>query len=303
MTNFLTGVWNITPTPFSPDGSLDLASVRRLTDFTIARGVDGLTILGVMGEGEKLTETERDQLIVATLEAAGGRLPVCVGASHPGTDGCLALSQRAEQLGAAAVMVAPPKLTRSTDAVLRRHYLAVADAVRIPIVVQDYPPSSGVIMSVEFLAALAQEAPQCRYLKAEDEPSPPKIAQLLAANPDLRVFGGLGGNMLLEELRRGVVGTMTGFGFPEILVRIYQAFIAGRHDEAADIFYTYCPLIRFENQQRINLPIRKRIYQMRGAIASDRARLPCAELDAGTIADLEDLLMRLGLDSELRIEN
>ena len=295
MTDFLSGVWNITPTPFNPDGSLDPVSIRRLADFTIGCRVDGMTILGVMGEGEKLTEAERDQVIGATLEAAGGRVPVCVGTTHSGTDGCVAWSCRAEQLGAAAVMVAPPKLMRSSDAALRRHYLAVADAVRIPIVVQDYPPSSGVYMSVEFLAALAREAPSCRYIKAEDEPSPPKIAQLLSANPDLRVVGGLGGLMFLEELRRGAVGTMTGFGYPEILVRIYQAFVGGRPDEAAEVFHRYCPLIRFENQQRINLPIRKRLYRMRGAIASDRARFPCAELDEGTVADLEDLLRRLGL--------
>lgn len=295
MTDFLSGVWNITPTPFSADGSLDLASIRRLTDFTIARGVDGMTILGVMGEADKLTETERDKVITATLDAAGGRIPVCVGSSHAGTDGCVMLSRRAEQLGAAAVMVAPPKLMRSSDAILHAHYLAVADAVRVPIVVQDYPPSSGVFMSVEFLAALAKEAPNCRYIKAEDEPAPPKIAQLLAANPDLRIVGGLGGIMFLEELRRGAVGTMTGFGFPEILVRIYTAFVAGRHDEAAEVFYKYCPLIRFENQQRINLAIRKHIYQMRGAIASARTRFPAAGLDKGTIADLEDLLRRFEL--------
>jgi 4-hydroxy-tetrahydrodipicolinate synthase len=295
MSDTLSGVWNITPTPFNPDGSLDLTSVRRLTDFTIARGVHGMTILGVMGEGEKLTETERDRMITATLEAAGGRSPVCVGTPHPGTDGCVALGRRAEQLGAAALLVAPPRLMRSSDAALRRHYLAVADAVRIPIVVQDYPPSTGVFMSVEFLDGLAREAPQCRYIKTEDEPSPPKIGQLLAVNPDLRVFGGLGGSMVLEELRRGAVGIMTGFGFPEILVRIYEAFTTGGHDEAVDIFYKYCPLIRFENQQRINLPIRKRIYRMRGAIASDRARFPSGELDVGTVADLEDLLRRLGL--------
>lgn len=295
MTDFLSGVWNITPTPFNPDGSVDRASIRRLTDFTIARGVDGMTILGVMGEADKLTEAERDQVITATLEATGERIPVCVGSSHAGTDGCVALSRRAEQLGAAAVMVAPPKLMRSSDTLLRKHYLAVADAVRIPIVVQDHPPSSGVFMSTEFLAALAREAPSCRYIKAEDEPSPPKIAQLLATNPGLRIVGGLGGTMFLEELRRGAVGTMTGFGFPEILVRIYAAFSAGRENEATEVFYKYCPLIRFESQQRINLPIRKYIYQMRGAIASARTRLPAAELDKGTIADLEDLLRRLDL--------
>lgn len=293
--DFLKGIWNITPTPFNPDGTLDLASITRLTAFTIARGVDGLTILGVLGEADKLTDAERDQVITATLEAADGRVPVCVGTTHAGTDGCVAFSRRAQDLGATAVMVAPPRLLRSSDAILRRHYLAVAQAASIPIVVQDHPPSSGVIMSVEFLAEIGRAAPHCRYIKAEDDPTPPKISQLLAANPDLRIVGGLGGNMFLEELRRGAVGTMTGFGFPEILVRIYQAFTAGRHDEAAEIFYRCCPLIRFENQQRINLAIRKHIYQRRGAIGSARTRWPAAELDKGTIADLEDLLTRLGL--------
>lgn len=296
--DFLRGVWNITPTPFNPDGTLDLASIATLADFTIARGVDGMTILGVMGEADKLSDAERERVIAATLETAGGRLPVCVGTTHAGTDGCVAYSRRAQQLGASAVMVGPPKLARSSDAALRRHYLSVAEAVQIPIVVHDHPPSSSVFMSVEFLATLGEEAPLCRFVKAEDEPSPPKIGQLLAANPHLRVVGGLGGVMLLEELRRGAIGTMTGFGFPEILVKICNAFFSGRHDEAAEIFYRYCPLIRFESQPRINLAIRKHIYYLRGAIASARARFPAAEIDAGTLADLDDLLKRLHLMEE-----
>ncbi len=149
------------------------------------------------------------------------------------------------------------------------------------------------------MATLGAEAPRCRFLKLEDEPSPVKIFQLLSANPGLVVFGGLGGNMFLEELKRGAVGTMTGFGFPEILVQIYQAFTAGRLDEATEIFYRYCPLIRFENQPRINLPIRKHIYYLRGALASPRGRFPIADLDTGTLADLDDLLTRLGLAESL----
>lgn len=297
--DFLRGVYNITPTPFHPDGRLDAASVRTLTEFTIARGVHGMTILGVMGEADKLTDAERDEVITRTLEAADGRIPVCVGTSHPGTDGCVTFSRRAVALGASAVMVAPPKLARSADAPLRRHYLSVAEAADCPIVVQDHPASSGVFMSVEFLAALGDEAPHCRFVKAEDEPSPMKISQLLAANPRLRVVGGLGGNMLLEELGRGAVGTMTGFGFPEILVQIWEAWAAGDRDEAARVFYHYCPLIRFENQPRVNLALRKHIYHLRGAIASPRARFPVAELDAGTIADLDDLLTRLDLKKDL----
>jgi 4-hydroxy-tetrahydrodipicolinate synthase len=292
----LSGVYSITPTPFHDDGRLDEASIPRLVDFTVGCGVDGMTILGVMGEADRLSDAERDRVIARTIEAVGGRVPVCVGTTHAGTDGCEAQSRRAVELGARGVMVAPPKLARATDAALRRHYLSVAEAVEVPVVVQDHPASSGVFMSVEFLARLGEEAPACRFVKLEDEPSPMKISQLLAANPSLRVFGGLGAMMFLEELVHGAVGTMTGFGYPEILVEIHRAFVAGDRDRAAEVFYRYCPLIRFENQPRINLTIRKRIYHRRGAIASPRARFPAAEPDEGTLADLDDLVRRLGLD-------
>jgi 4-hydroxy-tetrahydrodipicolinate synthase len=104
--------------------------------------------------------------------------------------------------------------------------------------------------------------------------------------------------MFLEELRRGAVGTMTGFGFPEILVEIHRAFRRGDGAEAARVFDRHASLFRFENQPRINLALRKHIYHRRGALASAHARFPAAELDAGTLADLDDLLARLGLLKE-----
>jgi 4-hydroxy-tetrahydrodipicolinate synthase len=298
MNDFLTGVFNITPTPFHPDGSLDLASLTRLTHFTREAGVNGMTILGVLGEADKLTDLERDTVIEATLEAAGGNFPICVGTTHAGTDGCIGFSKRAQMMGAQAVMVAPPKLARTNDAALRAHYAAVADAIEIPVVVQDFPPAvGGITMTPELIASIAAASPRLQHLKLEDEPSPMKVSQVLTANPDVRVFGGLGGMMFLEELRHGAIGTMTGFAYPEILVRIYRAHVAGDADAAAAIFYRYCPLIRFENQPRINLALRKHIYHRRGVIASPRARAPFAAVDPGTLADLDDLLRRLDLVS------
>lgn len=293
--SYLQGIYNITPTPFQPDGSLDEKSIARLTDFVIKTGVNGLTILGVLGEAHKLSESERDHVITTVLEATAGRVPICVGTSHAGTDQCIANSKRAQDLGARAVMVAPPKLARSNDAALRRHYLAVADAVHIPVVVQDHPASSGVTMSVEFIAGIASESPQCRFLKLEDEPSPTKVSKVLAANPEVRVFGGLGGMMFLEELRHGAIGTMTGFAFPEILVKIYQKYSSGDIDGATEVFYRYCPLIRFENQPLINLALRKHVYYQRGAIASPHVRPPFTPVDDDTLEDLKDLLQRLEL--------
>jgi 4-hydroxy-tetrahydrodipicolinate synthase len=298
MTDFLTGVYNITPTPFADDGSLDIDSLKRLTVFTRDKGVHGMTILGVLGEADKLTESERDRVIATTIEAAGPDFPICVGTTHAGTDGCIAYSQRAQELGAGAVMVAPPRMARPNDGALERHYRAVADAVEIPIVVQDFPPSvGGLLMSVDVIARIGAASPKLRYLKLEDEPSPMKVSQVRAANPDIVVFGGLGGMMFLEELRHGAHGTMTGFGYPEILVDIYTRYTAGDIDGATGVFYKYLPLIRFENQPRINLAIRKHIYHRRGAIATPRARAPFAPVDAETLADLDDILRRLDLRS------
>jgi 4-hydroxy-tetrahydrodipicolinate synthase len=291
----LRGVWNIVPTPFADDGALDEASIATLVDFVAGCGVDGMTILGVMGEAARVSDAERDRIIEATLSAAAGRLPVCVGVTHAATDRAVAYARDAEVRGAHSVMLAPPALARPNDAALRRHYVAVAEAIGLPIVVQDHPASSGVWMSVEFLASLAAESTKCRVVKLEEEPSPPKIRRLLAANPGLTVLGGLGGSTLLEELRAGAAGTMTGFGFPEILVDIVRRFRDGDEAGGRAAFYRASPLIRFENQPLLNLAIRKLIYQRRGAIASARVRAPGSGLDAGTIADLDVLLEDLGL--------
>jgi 4-hydroxy-tetrahydrodipicolinate synthase len=250
-----------------------------------------------MGEAGKVSEAERKRIVDVTIEAAAGRIPVCVGATHAATDRCIALSREAEAMGARALMIAPPSLSRTSEAAMRRHYLAVADAVTLPIVVQDHPPSSGVYMSPELIGTLAAEAPLLRYLKLEDEPTAPKTTAVLAANPAVRIFGGLGGLFMLEELRRGAIGTMTGFGFPEILVDIYRRFMAGDIDGATEVFYRYLPLIRFENQAGINLALRKHVYHLRGAIATPRARAPFAPIDETTKTELAEILGRLGLST------
>ncbi len=295
----LRGVWNIVPTPFEPDGTLDVLSLQRLVTFVRATGVNGLTILGVLGEAGRLSDAERSTVIASVLAAAAGSIPVCVGVSHAATDRAVACARAAEAAGAAAVMLAPPPLSRPNDVALRRHYLAVAEAITLPIVVQDHPASSGVRMSVEFLLTLAGEAPQCRVIKLEDEPTPPKVGALVSGSSAITVLGGLGGQMLIEELRRGSHGTMTGFGFPEILVAVVRRWSRGDPEGAAAIFDRYATMIRFENQALLNLPIRKLVYQRRGAIAHATVRAPGSPADAGTLADLDDLLRRTGLGDSL----
>ena len=178
----LRGVWNIVPTPFAPSGAVDDASIAGLVSFVRATGVDGMTILGVLGEAGRLGDGERARVLAAALEAAADTIPVCVGVSHAATDRAIAFAREAEAVGAHSVMLAPPPLARPTDAALRRHYLAVAEAISIPVVVQDHPASSGVPMTSDFLLSLAAESPQCRVIKLEEEPTPPKAGRLVGGS-------------------------------------------------------------------------------------------------------------------------
>ncbi len=289
------GIYNIVPTPFDESGAIDEDSLARLIEFVIGTGIDGLTILGFLGEAGKLTEAERATVIDISIATAAGRVPVIVGATAPATDPGINFAREAQVRGAAGLLVAPPRLARPNEAAVRRHYEALAAAVDIPIVVQDFPAGSGVFMSPDFVARLVSDVPSCRYLKLEDDPTAQKVTAILAANPDIGVFGGLGGNFMLEELQRGAIGMMTGFGFPEILVSIYRDFRAGDIEKARDTFYRYLPLIRYENQAGLNLPLRKLIYQKRGAMDHAAPRRPYPPLDETTLAELDALIEHLGL--------
>lgn len=90
------GVHTIMPTPFADDGALDLGSLESLAEFLIGRGVDGLVVLGVLGEAPKLSQLEQDEVIVTTVRAAAGRVPVFAGSGAGGTDLAVEGDQRAE---------------------------------------------------------------------------------------------------------------------------------------------------------------------------------------------------------------
>jgi 4-hydroxy-tetrahydrodipicolinate synthase len=291
----LSGVFAITATPFADDGRVDEASIDRLVDFELGCGVAGLTILGILGEAHKLTEDERRRVTERFIGRVGGRVPVVVGTGAPATDLAIRNAREAEVAGAAALMVAPPVNLRGLDAV-REYYRRVHDATTLPMVVQDEPVFSGVTMPAAFLASITDALPRARAIKLEEIPSAVKVAQVLAAaTAPVAVFGGMGGVYFYEELRRGAVGTMTGFAFPEILVAVHAAFAAGARDRARTLFYRYLPIIRYEGQPVIGLAIRKEILSRRGAIATPAIRHPGPALDPGTRAELDELLDALGL--------
>jgi 4-hydroxy-tetrahydrodipicolinate synthase len=289
----MSGTWYIMPTAFGPDGSLDLASQRTLTEAVIGWGAEGLTVLGVMGEASALDTGERAVVVRVVAEvAAGAGVPVAVGVSSSARHSSVALARQAADNGASLIMAAAPPLLRSADA-LPGFFADVTERGGLPLIVQDEPAATGVLIPVSVLAECLRAA-RTDVVKLEDPPTATKISALLARAPHARVFGGLGGAASYFELSRGAIGTMTGFSYPEVLREVRTSMEKGDKHAAYATYTRYLPLIAFEAQPGIGLGIRKDLLRRRGALAHATTRIgepPAAALRA----ELDDVLAALHL--------
>ena len=295
MAEKFSGVHWMLATPFDDDEKVDTGSIPNLLDKARQSGCQGVVCLGVTGEVARLTDRERNLVVKTVIENANG-LPVTVGATAAGTAAAVENSLEAEKLGAAAVMVSAPAMGKPNDNALFTHYARIADVVSVPIVVQDYPRTSGVHMSPEFIARLADKIPAAQYLKLEDPPTPPKISAVRNLIGDkMGIFGGLGGVFLLEELSRGSAGAMTGFAYPEVLVDICRHMAEGDQQAAEKVFNKHLPLMLFEFQEGIGVAIRKYALHSRGLIDCPKVRHPGPGITEETKKEFHRLVKAAGL--------
>lgn len=289
----LRGVNPILPTPFLENGQLDVDGLERSIDLMADVGADGVAILGFLGEAHKLGQAERGEVIRRVVARSDGRLAVWVGVRALGTAGCVEQAQEAESLGADAVFVAP--IAPQDDAKLYAHYRTVAESTALPMILHDYPASFGIKLSVPLIGRLAREG-YAPYIKLEETPALPKTTAVIEASEGkIGVFGGLGGQYFLEELQRGSVGIMTGFAFPEVLVGIYQRFVAGDAEGAESLFHATIDLMRYEFQPNIGLAMRKHVYRLRGIYATETCRPPAATMTDLDRAEFAHVVERCGL--------
>lgn len=285
-----TGVIPILATPFHDDESLDLESLTRLIEFNKACGVDGVTILGLLGESNRLTDADRERIIRTAIAAAAG-LPVIVGTSHTGTAATIEHSRHALDLGATALMITASAQPSPSDKVVFDYFQRVAAKITAPIVLQDHPAITGVHMPPDLILKLVREIPNIVSIKAESLPSPQRIAALVAGMASGRratILTGLGGLYGFFDLERGSDGFNTGFAFPEVLLAIVREFRAKNTAAALRIFTKYLPLLVFEQQPGV--AIRKEILRRRGVLKSNRVRHPGGTIDPGTTEQLARLL-------------
>jgi dihydrodipicolinate synthase/N-acetylneuraminate lyase len=292
----LSGVFPIAPTPFTAGGGLDLDGQRRVLDCMVDQGVDGICILANYSEQFLLSDAERDALLELCTAHVAGRVPVIVTCSHFSTRIAVERSRRAAAAGAAMLMLMPPYHgagLRADDGGVFEHFAAVADAVDVPLMVQD-APLSGVTLTVALLARMAREIPSVSYLKVEVAGAAAKLRALIEAAGDAidGPFDGEESITLMADLDAGATGTMCSALVPDLIGPIVSEHLAGRRDAAAEGYARLLPLINYENRQ-CGLRATKEAMVAGGVIASAHVRHPLTPLHPATRDGLFELLRPL----------
>ncbi len=290
------GLFPVVPTTFTETGELDLASQKRCIDFMIDAGSNGLCILANFSEQFLLSDDEREVLTRTVLEHVAGRVPVIVTTTHFSTRVCAERSRRAQDMGAAMLMVMPPyhgATFRVGEAQVHAFYRGVSDAVGIPIMVQD-APAAGTPLSAAFLAQMAREIEQVSYFKIETAGAAAKLRELLRLGGDA-IEGPWDGEeaiTLIPDLEAGATGAMTGGGFPDGLRPILDAYREGRRDEAIAGYERWLPLINIENRQ-CGFLAAKALMKEGGIIGCEAPRHPWPAMQPSSRALLIETARRL----------
>jgi dihydrodipicolinate synthase/N-acetylneuraminate lyase len=290
------GVFPVVPTTFDDAGELDLDSQRRCVDFMIDAGSTGLCILANFSEQFVLSDADREVLTRAILDHVAGRVPVIVTTTHFGTRVCAERSRRAQDQGAAMVMVMPPyhgATLRVGEPQIHEFYARLSDAIDIPIMIQD-APVAGTPLSASFLARMAQEIEHVSYFKIETAGAASKLRELIRLGGDA-IEGPWDGEeaiTLLPDLDAGATGAMTGGGYPDGIRRIVDAYAAQRRDEAVAEYTRWLPLINYENRQG-GILTAKALMKEGGIIACEAPRHPFPAMHPAVRAGLLDTARRL----------
>ncbi|MEO8483776.1 MAG: dihydrodipicolinate synthase family protein [Acidobacteriota bacterium] len=285
----LRGVLPIAPTPFTETGDVDVDGQRRVLDCMVDQGVHAICILANFSEQFLLTDDERDRLTGLCLTHVAGRVPVIVTCSHFSTRIASERGRRAAAGGAAMLMLMPPyhgTTLRADEPGMLAHFSAVAEAARIPLMVQD-APLSGVPLSVPFLVRLAREVPLVNSFKIEVPGAAAKLRALIAAGGDAIVgpFDGEEGITLMADLDAGALGTMSSALLPDLIKVVLAHYVEGRRADAAAAYARILPLINHENRQ-CGLRACKTVMMVGGVIKTDVVRHPLEALQPATRAEL-----------------
>jgi dihydrodipicolinate synthase/N-acetylneuraminate lyase len=287
------GIVPVLATAVDEDGAVLEQPIRDLIDWAIEQGAHGIAGLGEASDFHKLSVAERLRLTEVVLEQVDGRVPVMIGTTANSLPEAILLTKAASENGADAVFVMPPYVGEPSDQEIVDHFLRLADAVDIDIVLQDnVMPGGGGQIGLSVIADLVNKLPSVRYVKEETPPTGLRISWIVRELGErVGVISGNGGATLLNDLARGAVSCMPGCAPIAGLVRIYESWQRGDLDEAFGVFERVARLIAFSGEHFP--PASVEILHRKGLFPTAYVRAPRGpELDDVDRDELTRLLTR-----------
>ena len=264
----LEGIFPIMQTPFTESGSLDLETLGREVQFLHRIGVQGMTWPQLASEWPTLTFDERiagAETIVRANRDAAGKVSVVIGVQAPDIETAVKYARHADKLSPDAI-IAIPLDGGKDDAKQMEYYSAIGAACRAPLIIQTIGQ-----MSVDMVLRMAERIPTLRYAKDEAGTTLPRLNEYRKRGQILRgVFTGKHGPNFLDDLARGAVGNMPAAGFADLYVATWQAWKAGKQDEAMDAFSK--TLLLISDAQAYGVAGQKYILQLRGVFPNSKCR-------------------------------
>ncbi len=267
------GVGTALITPFA-DGRVDLDCFRRLCERQIEGGVSALVVCGTTGEAATLRSSEKAALLSAACEVADGRVPVIAGTGSPDTRLAVATAKYAEAHGASALLIVTPYYNKGTREGLIRHYLTIADAVDLPIILYNVPSRTGVDLTLPTISRLADHENIVAIKEASGDID--RAADVVATLGErCAVYGGNDGEFLptLSVGGIGIVSVLSNL-LPEASVSLYRLFREGRNAEAAALSARLLPLVRLLFADTNPSPVKAAMASF--GLCRDEVRLPLA---------------------------
>jgi 4-hydroxy-tetrahydrodipicolinate synthase len=295
----LTGCGTALVTPFRADGSpqppIDEFSLYALVDWQIESGIDFLVACGTTAETPTLTDEEWLRVVRIVADAAGGRVPVWAGCTHNATREAVAKAKAAAEVpGVTAVLTANPYYNRPTQEGQFQHFKAVADSVKLPVVLYNIPSRTGANLEPATIARLAEAAPNIQAVK-ESSGSLGQITELIHLLPrGFKVFAG-DDPIALPVISVGGAGlvSVASNEIPAEMARMVKAALANDWDAARRINRKYFRLLQANFWETSPGPV-KAVMAMMGRIG-ESYRLPMVPVAAATRRNLERLVGELGL--------
>lgn len=223
-------------TPFGPTGEVEVEKLQRYLDWLIGRGIHGLFACGTNGEGPAMTVAQRKRVAAASVEVAAGRVPVVVMTGAVSTAETIELTAHAAEIGATGAGIVTPWYFPLDEAAMEAHFAAVAEAVPgLELFLYNIPANAKNEISPALAARLAERYPQVRGLK-DSSKGLDNLKAFVAALPGRTIIAGTDA-LLYDGLAAGAKGVVSAVAdcFPEAMVAIYEAYMAGRLEEAKQL--------------------------------------------------------------------